>query len=228
MMDARNEQSTIVKTEDSKEYFAQRELKKGAVGWLLLVGLGVAYVISGDFAGWNFGIAQGGWGEMSTMLPTAGGGYSFARMAFGPFGGYLTGTAILIEYAIAPAAIATFIGAGEALKIMFVITAIAVVAVVVFLVAMIPHFNSANLFDIAVDSSKAGASSFLPQEGVPLAAEEAKDPAQSLPRVQVQQVQVSLKIQVHLWWMRWLNRHHLISGTPEEEFASIKAAEQEL
>jgi len=47
MMDARNEQSTIVKTEDSKEYFAQRELKKGAVGWLLLVGLGVAYVISG-------------------------------------------------------------------------------------------------------------------------------------------------------------------------------------
>ena len=47
--------------------------------------------------------------EMSTMLPTAGGGYSFARVAFGPFGGYLTGTAILIEYAIAPAAIAVFI-----------------------------------------------------------------------------------------------------------------------
>jgi amino acid transporter len=36
--------------------------------------------------------------------------YSFARVAFGPFGGYLTGTAILIEYAIAPAAIAVFIG----------------------------------------------------------------------------------------------------------------------
>ena len=113
------------------EYFAKRQLKKGAVGWLLLVGLGVSYVISGDFAGWNFGLAQGGWGglfiatvivafmylcmsfvmsEMSTMLPTAGGGYSFARVAFGPFGGYLTGTAILIEYAIAPAAIAVFIG----------------------------------------------------------------------------------------------------------------------
>ncbi len=95
------------------------------------MGLGVSYVISGDFAGWNFGLAQGGWGglfiatvivafmylcmsfvmsEMSTMLPTAGGGYSFARVAFGPFGGYLTGTAILIEYAIAPAAIAVFIG----------------------------------------------------------------------------------------------------------------------
>ncbi len=92
--------------------------------------------------------------EMSTMLPTAGGGYSFARTAFGPMGGYLTGTAILIEHAIAPGAIACFIGAycvpclvlvvglfiwsvnlvfigdsfkgaGEALKIMFVITAVA-------------------------------------------------------------------------------------------------------
>ncbi|MDP9029189.1 MAG: ethanolamine permease, partial [Pseudomonadota bacterium] len=28
------------------EYFQQRELKKGAAGWVLLVGLGVAYVIS--------------------------------------------------------------------------------------------------------------------------------------------------------------------------------------
>lgn len=232
------------------EYFEKRQLKQGAVGWLLLVGLGIAYVISGDFAGWNFGLAQGGWGgmfiatvvvaimylcmclsmsEMSTMLPTAGGGYSFARTAFGPLGGYLTGTAILIEYAIAPAAIACFIGAyceslfgiggwkiylvcylvfmgihlkgaGEALKIMFVITAIAAVALFVFIIAMIPHFNSANLFDIAV-TDKTGASSFLPfgymgiwaavpyaiwfflaVEGVPLAAEEAKDPTKSVPR----------------------------------------------
>lgn len=38
-------------------------------------------------------------------------GYGFARSAFGPWGGFLTGTAILIEYAIAPAAIACFIGA---------------------------------------------------------------------------------------------------------------------
>ncbi|RKG29785.1 ethanolamine permease [Acinetobacter tianfuensis] len=232
------------------DYFAQRQLKKGAVGWLLLVGLGVAYVISGDFAGWNFGLAQGGWGgmfiatvavafmylcmclcmsEMSTMLPTAGGGYSFARTAFGPFGGYLTGTAILIEYAIAPAAIACFIGAyceslfgiggwviylicyvlfmgvhlkgaGEALKIIFVITAIAAVALMVFIFSMLPAFNSANLFDIA-KTDAAGASSFLPLgyigiwaavpyaiwfflavEGVPLAAEEAKEPHKSLPR----------------------------------------------
>ncbi|CAB1222591.1 ethanolamine permease [Acinetobacter bouvetii] len=235
----------------SEEYFAQRQLKKGAVGWLLLVGLGVAYVISGDFAGWNFGLAQGGWGgmfiatvivafmylcmclamsEMSTMLPTAGGGYSFARIAFGPLGGYLTGTAILIEYAIAPSAIAVFIGAyceslfgtggwivylvcylvfmsmhlkgaGEALKIIFLITSVASVALFVFIFSIAPHFNSANLFNIAVNPDAAGASAFLPLgylgiwaavpyaiwfflavEGVPLAAEEAKEPHKSLPR----------------------------------------------
>ena len=29
----------------SAEYFAQRQLKQGTVGWLLLIGLGVAYVV---------------------------------------------------------------------------------------------------------------------------------------------------------------------------------------
>jgi ethanolamine permease len=232
------------------DYFADRQLKKGAAGWVLLVGLGVAYVISGDYAGWNFGLAQGGWGgmciagllmatmylcmcfslaELSSMIPTAGGGYGFTRTAFGPWGGFLTGTAILIEYAIAPAAIATFIGAyceslfgvggwiiylffyitfigihvlgaGEALKLMFIITAVAAIALGVFIVAMVPHFDAANLFDIPV-SQAAGASEFLPfgylgiwaalpyamwfflaVEGVPLAAEETKNPKRDLPR----------------------------------------------
>ncbi|MFP3891489.1 ethanolamine permease [uncultured Ralstonia sp.] len=231
-------------------YFEQRQLKRGAAGWVLLVGLGVAYVISGDYAGWNFGLAQGGWGgmfiatllmaamylcmclslaELASMIPTAGGGYGFARTAFGPWGGFLTGTAILIEYAIAPAAIACFIGAyceslfgvggwrvylafyvvfigvhvlgaGEALKLMFGITAVAVVALVVFLVGMVPSFQWANLFDIA-PTSAAGANVVLPfgyvgvwaaipyaiwfflaVEGVPLAAEETRNPQRDLPR----------------------------------------------
>lgn len=42
----------VTETTVQEDYFALRQLKKGAVGWLLLVGLGVAYVISGDFAGW--------------------------------------------------------------------------------------------------------------------------------------------------------------------------------
>ena len=102
--------STVEYDKVGKEYFENRQLKRGAAGWLLLVGLGVAYVISGDYAGWNFGLAQGGWGglfvasllmatmytcmcfalaELATIAPTAGGGYGFARRAFGPWGGFL-------------------------------------------------------------------------------------------------------------------------------------------
>ena len=42
------------------DYLEQRSLKKGAAGWVLLAGLGVSYVISGDFAGWNFGLTKAG------------------------------------------------------------------------------------------------------------------------------------------------------------------------
>ncbi|KUI23955.1 ethanolamine transporter [Mycobacterium sp. IS-1742] len=238
---------------ESSEYLAKRTLKQGTAGWVLLAGLGVGYVISGDYSGWNFGLAEGGFGglliagviiagmylamvlgmaEMSSALPAAGGGYTFARRALGPWGGFATGTAILIEYAIAPAAIATFIGAyveslglfgitdgwwvylavyllfigihlsgvGEALKVMFVITAIALAGLVIFAIAAVGSFDAANLTDIA-PTDAAGASSFLPFgylgiwaavpfaiwfflaiEGVPLAAEEAKDPSRNVPR----------------------------------------------
>jgi ethanolamine permease len=231
-------------------YMEKRQLKQGAAGWVLLAGLGVAYVISGDFAGWNFGLGEGGWGglliatilmatmytcmvlalaELSSTISTAGGGYGFGRRALGPWGGFLTGTAILIEYAIAPAAIVVFIGGyiealdigisagwpvylvfyaifvgihlvgvGEALKVTFAITAIAVVALLVFVVAMIPEFNADNLTNISPEN---GNSDFLPFgwagvwaafpfaiwfflaiEGVPLAAEETRDPKRDMPR----------------------------------------------
>ncbi|SDE67978.1 ethanolamine:proton symporter, EAT family [Blastococcus fimeti] len=234
-------------------YLQKRQLRTGTAGWVLLAGLGVAAVISGDYAGWNFGLAEGGFGgllvavvlmavmygamvlglaELGSALPTAGGGYTFARRALGPWGGYATGVAVLIEYAIAPAAIATFIGAyveslglfgitdgwwvylaayalfigvhllgvGEALKVMMAIAAVAVAGLVLYLVGAIPAFDSANLLDIA-PTDAAGASDFLPHgwmgvwaafpfaiwfflavECVPLASEEARDPARALPR----------------------------------------------
>ncbi len=233
-----------------QDYLAKRQLKKGSAGWLLLAGLGVSYVISGDFAGWNFGIAEAGWGgfviaaglmglmyfalvlslaEMSAAIPAAGGGYSFARQAMGPAGGYLTGLAVLIEYALAPAAIVIFIGAaveallgingpvvyalfyavfigihlagvGEALKVMMVISGLAVFAILATALALLGVFDASRLFDIA-PTDAAGANAFLPfgwagvwaalpfgmwlflaVEGVPLAAEEANNPARDVPR----------------------------------------------
>jgi ethanolamine permease len=112
------------------EYFEKRGLRRHARVWSLWA-LGVGAVISGEFSGWNFGIASGGWGglliaailiagmylglsfslaEMSPALPHAGGAYSFARSTMGPWGGYVTGLAESIEYVMTPAVIAFFIG----------------------------------------------------------------------------------------------------------------------
>ncbi|MFG2116188.1 ethanolamine permease [Streptomyces sp. NPDC048718] len=236
------------------DYLKRRTLRRGSAGTLLLTGLGVAYVVSGDYSGWNIGLSKGGFGglavamvlmgamyaclvfslaELSAILPTAGGGYGFARRALGTWGGFLTGTAILIEYVLAPAAIVLFIGdyveslqlfgltsslpvhlacfvlflgihlwgVGEALRFSLAVTAIAVTALLVFAIGAFGDFDAAGLTDIPVDHTAAGASSWLPfgflgiwaafpfgmwfflgVEGVPLAAEEAKDPVRAMPR----------------------------------------------
>lgn len=235
-------------------YLERRTLRRGSAGWLLLTGLGVAYVVSGDYSGWNVGLSKGGFGglaiatvlmgamyaclvfslaELSTILPTAGGGYGFARRALGPWGGFLTGTAILIEYVLAPAAIVIFIGdyveslglfgltsswpvylgcfvvfigvhlwgVGEALRFSLIVTAVAVAALLVFAVGALTDFDAGSLDDIPVDPGAFGSGSWLPfgvlgiwaafpfgmwfflgVEGVPLAAEEAKDPVRSMPK----------------------------------------------
>ncbi|MET9548934.1 ethanolamine permease [Streptomyces sp. NPDC006627] len=248
------ESSSPSPAEPADDYLERRTLRRGSAGWLLLTGLGVAYVVSGDYSGWNFGLAEGGFGglaiamalmgvmyacmvfslaELSSVLPTAGGGYGFARRALGPWGGFLTGTAILIEYVLAPAAISIFIGdyveslglfgltsgwpvhlacfvvfigihlwgVGEALRFSFVVTGIAVAALLVFAVGAFMDFDASKLNDIPVEADAFGANSWLPMgllgiwaafpfgmwfflgvEGVPLAAEETKDPARTLPR----------------------------------------------
>ncbi|MBM7172865.1 ethanolamine permease [Streptomyces sp. G44] len=248
------ESSSPSPAEPADDYLERRTLRRGSAGWLLLTGLGVAYVVSGDYSGWNFGLAEGGFGglaiamvlmgvmyacmvfslaELSSVLPTAGGGYGFARRALGPWGGFLTGTAILIEYVLAPAAISIFIGdyveslglfgltsgwpvylacfvlfigihlwgVGEALRFSFVVTGIAVAALLVFAVGAFLDFDASKLNDIPVEADAFGANSWLPMgllgiwaafpfgmwfflgvEGVPLAAEETKDPARTLPR----------------------------------------------
>src|SRR6187397_1912255 len=63
------------------DYMDKRQLRSGAAGWALLAGLGVAYVISGDFAGWNFGLAEGGWGGL--LIATLLMGLMYTCMVFG-------------------------------------------------------------------------------------------------------------------------------------------------
>jgi len=120
--------SGVSYVDKDSSYYQKRELKRTAGVWGLW-GLAVAAVISGDFSGWNFGIAAGGFGglliaflilvvmyyglmfsigEMSAAMPHTGGAYSFARKAMGPWGGFTTGLAETIEYVATTAVIVYF------------------------------------------------------------------------------------------------------------------------
>ena len=99
---------------------------------LMLWGLGVGYVISGEYFGWNLGLAEGGtfgmlaatllvtvmyvtfvlsYAEVSCSIPRAGGAFVYADRAFGKRIGFLVGMAQLVEFVFAPPAIAFAIGA---------------------------------------------------------------------------------------------------------------------
>ena len=129
MADDRRKVGAVTYREADDDYFAKRGLRRYAGVWSLWA-LGVAAVISGDFFGWNFGLAYGFGGllvatvivvvmyfglcfsisEMSPALPHTGGAYSFSRSAMGPWGGFTTGVAETIEYVITPAVIVVGIG----------------------------------------------------------------------------------------------------------------------
>ncbi len=129
MSDAKSVGSVTYRSTEA-DYFAKRGLRRHARIWSLWA-LGVGAVISGQFSGWNFGLASAGWGglfiaavlisimylglcyslaELSPALPHTGGAYSFARSTMGPWGGFVTGLAESIEYIMTPAAIVFFIG----------------------------------------------------------------------------------------------------------------------
>jgi ethanolamine permease len=112
-----------------REYLEHRRLERKAGAWLIW-GLGVAYVISGEYYGWQFGFAQGvggmllatiliavmytfmvyGISEMASALPTTGGPYAFGRRALGVYGGFINGLGATIEYLLAISVIGTGIG----------------------------------------------------------------------------------------------------------------------
>jgi ethanolamine permease len=113
-----------------REYMEHRALDRRA-GVALIWGLGVGYVISGEYFSWNFGFANGGFGgmliatflavamyvcmvysisEMATAFPVTGGPYAFARRTMGVWGGFATGIGAILEYVFATSAISVVIG----------------------------------------------------------------------------------------------------------------------
>jgi len=103
-----------------------------SLGPVMLWGLGVGYVISGMYFGWNLGLPEGGtlglgiatffiavmyvtftfsYTELACAIPKAGGAFDYASKGLGPTWGFLGGMAQIIEFIFAPPAIAAAIGA---------------------------------------------------------------------------------------------------------------------
>jgi ethanolamine permease len=102
------------------------------LGPLMLWGLGVGYVISGMYFGWNLGLPEGGtlglaiativiivlyicftfsYAELACAIPKAGGAFDYAMKGLGEKFGFVAGMAQIIEFVFAPPAIAAAIGA---------------------------------------------------------------------------------------------------------------------
>ena len=98
-----------------------------SLGPLMVWGLGVGYVISGMYFGWNLGLAEGGtyglaiatffiiimyvtftfsYTELACAIPKAGGAFDYAERSLGKYFGFFAGMAQNIEFIFAPPAIA--------------------------------------------------------------------------------------------------------------------------
>lgn len=209
------------------------------LGPLMLWGLGVGYVISGMYFGWNLGLAEGGtlglglatlliivlyitftfsYTELACAIPKAGGVFDYATRALGKEAGFIAGMAQIIEFVFAPPAIAAAIGAyfhiffpqvpvtviaitayiiftglniygvKAAATFELIITILAVVELLIFAGATLPHFEWKHVTENAFPNGIKGAWAaipfaiwfFLAIEGVANVAEEAVNPQKNI------------------------------------------------
>lgn len=138
----------------------------------MLWGLGVGYVISGMYFGWNLGLAEGGtlglaiatgfiillylsftfsYTELACAIPKAGGAFDYGLRALGKDGGFLAGMAQNIEFIFAPPAIAFAIGAYVQIFLPGVpIMATAIVAYLIFTSLNIYGVQAAASFELII------------------------------------------------------------------------------
>ena len=159
--------------------------------WAIAVGL----VISGEYFGWNYGWQTSGtigflistglvtvlyvtfifsFTELTAAMPQAGGAFTYASRAFGKIGGFLAGYAALIDFVLAPPAIAVALGSyanflnpsipviptaivayivfiginmfgiKESARFSLMITILSVVELLVFIAVIFPYFKMDN------------------------------------------------------------------------------------
>ncbi len=138
----------------------------------MLWGLGVGYVISGMYFGWNLGLAEGetlgmaiatfliillyitftfSYTELACAIPRAGGVFDYATRGLNKDIGFIAGMAQIIEFVFAPPAIAAAIGAY--FHIFFPqapVTVIAIAAYILFTALNIYGVRAAAGFELVV------------------------------------------------------------------------------
>jgi ethanolamine permease len=172
----------------------KQNLKK-VLGTTQLWAIAVGMVISGEYFGWNYGWATSGtigflisvllvtlmyvtfifsYTELTTSIPDAGGPFTYAFRAFGAVGGFIAGFATLVDFLLAPPAIAIALGSyanflnpaidilptavisylifiginlfgiKESANFSVIVTVLSVIEILVFLALIFPHFESKN------------------------------------------------------------------------------------
>jgi len=139
---------------------------------IMLWGLGVGYVISGMYFGWNLGLKEGGtlgmaiatffiiilyscfsfsYAELACFIPKAGGVFDYANRAFGKDVGFIAGIAQIIEFVFAPPAIAAAIGTYFHLFFpQFEVLHISIVAYLIFTLLNISGVKAAATFELII------------------------------------------------------------------------------
>jgi ethanolamine permease len=149
------------------------ELKR-SLSPLMVWGLGVGYVISGNYFGWNLGLEKGGtlgmaialffiivmyitftfsYTELACAIPKAGGAFDYAGRAFGKDVAFITGMAQNIEFIFAPPAIA--FGIGAYFQIFFPdvsVTVISITAYILFFLLNVSGIQLAATFELIITS----------------------------------------------------------------------------
>ncbi len=151
---------------------SQEEKLQKSLTPTLLWGLGVGYVISGMYFGWNLGLEKGGtlgmaiatiaviilyftfslsYAELACAIPKAGGAFDYANRALGKKWGFLAGMSQNIEFLFAPPAIA--MGIGSYFNVIFPqlsVIAIAITAYLIFTLLNVLGTKLASTFELVI------------------------------------------------------------------------------
>jgi ethanolamine permease len=190
-----------------------RQSLKAVISTFQLWAIAVGMVISGIYFGWNYGWAVAGtlgflvatlivtvlyvtfifsYTELTAAIPKAGGPFTYAYRAFGPTMGFVAGFGTLIDFVLAPPAIAfalgsyanflnpaipvllvsigayvvfiavNVLGVKESANFSLVITILSVAELVVFMGVVFPYFKTENFVAHSVPVTASGVFEALP------------------------------------------------------------------